>query len=89
MSTNNCNGSPLKLFITGGKEILLSGETPGDPFTMPAYFSKNRSTFYPYHYDDSLPASREVKHAAYADDLGDLHPSFWSFLDHHSKASQS
>ena len=69
MSTyvRNCYCTPLRLFILGGSELhSTEGTTQGDPFAMPVY-AVGLTTLLPL-----IKSTIEVKHVAYADDLGGL-----------------
>ena len=66
-------GSPSRLFVTGEKKLSSSeGTTKGDPFAMPAYVVGIVPLLNLMKEDDngSYPDMTNVKHAAYADDLG-------------------
>ena len=68
MSTylRNCYNHPSRLFVAGGKELLSAeGTTQGDPLAMPGYGIGIMPLL-------SLLKSEtpEVKHVAYADDIG-------------------
>ena len=69
MSTyvRNCYCTPSRLFILGGSELYSAeGTTQGDPLAMPVY-AVGLTTLLPL-----IKSTVEVKHAAYADDLGGL-----------------
>ncbi len=70
----NCYGSPSRLFVMGGKEILSQeGTTQGDPMAMPAYtvgIAPLLKMIQVREDDVSTASDEKVKHAAYADDLG-------------------
>ena len=69
MSTyvRNCYCTPSRLFILGGSELhSTEGTTQGDPFAMPVY-AVGLTTLLPL-----IKSTIEVKHVAYADDLGGL-----------------
>ena len=71
----NCYGTPSRLFITGGQEILSSeGTTQGDPFAMPAYTVGIAPLLHMINTEEDDKGNfrdvHTVKHAAYADDLG-------------------
>ena len=90
MSTyiRNCYGSPSRLFVMGGKEISSSeGTTQGDPFAMPAY-AVGIVPLLPLLKNDEDSQNFNIKHCAYADDLGGAGKLFelrkwWDKVEHY------
>ena len=67
MYLKNCYGYPSRLFIAGGIELAsVEGTTQGDPLAMPGY----GIGIIPLLAAIKPAEERQMKHVAYADDLG-------------------